>query len=164
MNLAGLFSGQTETPLSTEGRAQAKRAGEYAQTLHIDHIIASPFSRAHETAKIIAKAIGYPVDKIELNSLLIERSFGSLEGTPWRPDFDIDGIADVESHDSLKHRVQLAYTYIQTIDANNILIVSHGATGRMLRHVIDPNIPYRSDDKAIRESNRFENAKIVQLI
>jgi uncharacterized phosphatase len=163
-NEAGVYSGHTDTPLTAEGRAQAKLAGEYATQLHIDHIIASPLSRAHDTARLIAQEIGYPEDKIELNSLIMERNFGSLEGTAWSPDFNVDGIADVETHESLQTRVQLAYKYIQSLPVENVLVVSHGATGRMFRHVVDPSIPYFSDDPVLRLKYRFENAQIVQLV
>lgn len=159
-----MFSGHTDTPLTTEGRKQARRAGEYAKSLHIGHIIASPLSRAHDTARIIAREIGYPEDKIELNSLIMERNFGSLEGQTWSPDLNVDGIADVETHESLKKRVHLAWKYICTLPADNVLVVSHGATGRMFRHVIDPRVPYFSEDPAIRLKYRFENAEIVQLV
>lgn len=163
-NEAGVYSGHTDTPLTEEGREQARLAGEYARSLHIDHIIASPLSRAHDTARIIAKEIGYPSGKIELNSLIMERNFGSLEGKTWTPDFNVDGIADVETHESLKKRVQLAYEYIQSLSAQNILVVSHGATGRMFRHVVDPTTPYFSEDPELRLKYRFENAKIVRLV
>jgi probable phosphoglycerate mutase len=164
MNKTGLFSGQIETPLSAEGKVQAKLAGKHAKNLKIDHIIASPYERAYDTAKIIATEIGYPVKAIELNSLLAERNFGSLEGQPWHPDFNVDGIADVESHDDLKHRVHLAWEYVQSIEADTILVVSHGATGRMFRHVIDPSIPFASPDPEVRARYRFPNAEIVQLL
>ncbi len=162
--MTGVYSGHTDTPLTTEGRAQAKLAGEYAKELHIDRIIASPLSRAHDTARIIAKEIGSSEDKIELNSLIMERNFGSLEGKTWSPDFNVDGIADVETHESLKKRVQLAYDYIQTLPAENILVVSHGATGRMFRHIVDPNVPYWSENPEIRQALKFENGVVVQLV
>lgn len=163
-NEAGVFNGHTDTPLTAAGRAQAKLAGARARALHIDHIIASPLSRAHDTARIIAREIGYPEDKIELNSLILERNFGTLEGKTWTPDLNVDGIADIETHESLKKRVQLAYDYICSLPAKNVLVVSHGATGRMFRHVVDPNVPYFSEDPAIRHKYRFENAEVVQLI
>src|SRR5580765_3395811 len=77
-NKLSIFSGQTESPLADEGREQARQAGQQAKDLHIDHIISSPLSRAHETAQIIAREIGYPEDKIEVSSLLVERHFGVL--------------------------------------------------------------------------------------
>jgi broad specificity phosphatase PhoE len=159
MNEAGLWSGQTETPLSDKGRLQAKQAGERAKSLGIDHIIASPYSRTVDTATIIAEEIGYPTHDIVLNSLFIERGLGVLEGQPWQPDLDMDGFADVETSDTLFERMHLAYKLLKSIEADTILVVSHGATGRALRHIIHPEIPFQGP-----ESNRFPNAKIVQLI
>src|SRR5438094_3764353 len=99
-NVDRVFAGQSDTPLTVEGRNQAKAAGKAARGLGIDHIITSPLGRAHDTALLIALEIGFRVDKIELNSLLMERSYGSAEGTPWETDLDIDGIVDVETIDS----------------------------------------------------------------
>jgi len=160
MNLQGLFSGQVESPLSKEGREQAKLAGEQAGELHIDHIISSPLSRAYDTAKIIAEVIGYPVKDIELNSLLLERAFGSAEGQPWSPDFDMDGVADAETLDSLQNRVTLFWKYVQTLPAENILVSSHGSTGRMLRNVTNPDIPFHGTAL----SHHLPNAEIIQLV
>ena len=156
MNKAGLRAGQVETPLTEEGREQAERAGLKAIGLHIDHIISSPYSRAHDTAKIIAAAIGYPAGKIELNSLLVERNFGALEGVPWEPDLNMDGIADAESTDTLYERTLLVYEYLLTLDADNILVVGHSSSGRMLRHIADPGTPFHG-------SPSFPNAEIVRL-
>lgn len=156
MNVAGKWSGRTETSLTDEGREQAKRAGITAKHLQIDAIVCSTMERAVETAEIVAKEIGYPIKNIHKSSLLIERHFGSLEGTPWQPDLNLDGIADVESIDTLKNRAQLALEWIETIPGDTILIVSHGATGRMIRHVADPSIPFEG-------AGRFMNADIAKL-
>src|SRR5690348_5787824 len=78
-NVNRLWSGTTETPLTDEGRAQAKRAGEHAKSLGIDHIVCSPLGRAKDTAAIIAKEIDFPIKDIEHNSLFIERHFGQME-------------------------------------------------------------------------------------
>ncbi len=51
LNKEGKWAGSTETPLTVEGRTQAKLAGKAAQNLKIDYIICSPLSRAHDTAK-----------------------------------------------------------------------------------------------------------------
>lgn len=166
MNKAGLFSGTTETPLAPEGREQARLAGEYAKTLQLDHIIASPFSRTRDTARLIAVAIGYPEAGIELNSLFIERHLGTLEGTKYKAELDmgIDGIADVETTDNLETRMLLAWTYLQSLPYERILVVGHGASGRMLRHIITPSIPFVFDDLESKSRYKFENATIVQLI
>lgn len=156
LNKAGMRAGQIETPLTEEGRLQAKQAGKSAEFLQVDYIISSPYSRALDTAHIIAETIGYPEEKIELNALFIERHFGILEGQPYNQDHDLDTIEGVEHTDLLFERVQKAYEYLQTIDAENILVVGHSSTGRMLRHVIDPTVPFGPPS--------FPNAEIVQLI
>lgn len=161
MNMVSKLSGAgSDTPLAPEGRAQAKAAGLAAKDLDIDYIISSPLIRAHETAKIIAKEIGFPGENIELNSLLLERHFGSLEGTPWTPDLNFDGISDVETRDSVLERARLTIEHLNTLDANNILVASHGTFGRALRHILQPNTPY----KVTSASDRLPNGQIVQLL
>lgn len=157
MNVAGKWSGRTETSLTQEGRDQAELAGKAAKSLSIDAIVCSTMGRAIETAEIVAKEIGYPLDQIHKSSLLIERDFGSFEGTPWQPDLDLDGFSDVESVDTLKNRAILALEWVESIPGDTILIVSHGATGRMLRHVVDPSVPFKG-------AARFSNAEIHELI
>jgi len=159
MNERGLFSGQTETPLTEKGRAQATAAGKQAKDLHIDYIISSPLSRAHDTARIIARAIGYPEDKIELNDLLLERHFGSAEGAVYSREFDMESVADAESLDALKKRSAEIWDYLQTVPADNILVITHGSAGRMLRAVVLPHIPFHG----ISEAHHLPNAEIVQL-
>jgi broad specificity phosphatase PhoE len=156
LNKAGMRAGQTETPLTEEGRLQAKQAGEAAEFLHVDYIISSPYSRALDTAHIIADVIGYPSDKIELNALFIERHFGVLEGQPYSPDHDLDNTEGAEHSNLLYERVKKAYEYLQSLEADNILVVGHSSTGRMLRHVINPSVPFGPPS--------FPNAEIVQLI
>jgi len=157
MNAAGLWSGSTETDLTDEGRMQAKRAGQRAKALGIDTIVCSTQSRAVETAELVAKEIGYPLDAIHQSSLLIERHLGALEGQPYKPDFNIDGIADIETTDTLFNRARLAIEWIQSLPGETILIVSHGATGRALRHIANPEIPFRG-------AGYFPNAEIVRFV
>jgi len=159
-NVAGVLSGHTDHALTDEGRAQARRAGEQAKELGIDYIVSSPLARAYETAKIIAREIGYPTDGIEVNPLLIKRNFGTLEGTPYTPDYDADGIEGAEREHELRARAEQLYDYLRTIDADNVLLVSHGSTARMIRSVVVPHVPFRSD----APGHHFPNAEIVQLV
>lgn len=157
MNVAGVWSGSSETDLTAEGRIQAQQAGIEAKKLNIDAIVCSTQGRAIETAEIVAKEMGYPLDKIHKSSLLIERHMGELEGQPYRPDINLDGISDIETTDTLFHRARLAYEWLESLPYDTILVVSHGATGRALRHIIHPNIPFIG-------AGNFPNAKIVQLL
>lgn len=56
--------------LSDRGKAQAERVGEFLSGLHITRIVASPFERAQETAKIIQKHVHA---RITYSKLLRER-------------------------------------------------------------------------------------------
>lgn len=160
MNVQNLRAGTSDTPLTEKGREQARAAGQEAKSLHIDYIISSPQSRAHHTAEEIAREIGYPLDKIELSDLLVERDFGSLEAQPYHPDQNIEEVPDAEMYETLRHRLELAWKHIQTIPADNILVVVHGSSGRMLRTVVSPHIPFDSDEP----EHHLPNAHIVQLV
>ncbi len=160
MNVQGLLAGSTETPLTARGRRQARRTGEEAKTLQIDHIISSPQSRAHQTAVEIAEIIGYPVEKIELNELLVERDFGKLEGVAYHPSLSAETTPGAETRKELRQRLEQAWQYLQTIPADNILVVTHGSTGRMLRTVVHPHIPFHGTSP----DHHFPNAEIVQLL
>lgn len=157
LNFEGKWAGSTETPLTETGKKQARAAGKEAKELGIDYILCSPLSRAHDTAKIIAKEIGYKEHDIDVNSLVVERHFGSLEGQLWQPDLNMDGMSDIETFDSLLERAHLTLNHLKTVEADVVLVVSHGSFGRALRHLLDPSIPFRGSPK-------FHNAKIVKLL
>lgn len=157
MNKKGKFSGRTETPLDPDGIAQAEVAGREAKALHIDLIVSSPMERCRETAAIIAQQIGYPVADILFEDLFMERAFGVLEGTEYRTDVDLEQHEGVESAEAIVARARKGVEYLQNLKHDNILVVSHGAIGRAVRHVLHPETPYHG-------SERFENAKVVQLL
>jgi uncharacterized phosphatase len=156
LNVARKWAGQIETPLTETGKAQAAAAGEIAKSLGITYIISSPLSRAHDTAKIIAKKIGIAEQAIELNSLITERNMGSLEGRLWDVDLDLDGFADVETVDSVDERARLTLRHLHTIDTDTILIVSHGGFGHAMWKLC------RGTD--VDPHGHFGNAEIIELI
>lgn len=157
LNAEGRVAGHTDTPLTLKGKQQATKAGQSAKNLEIEHIISSPLSRAYDTAKIIAEEIGYPTDKIEINPLFIERNFGAMEQQPYTPDIDYDGIADAERIDVFLGRAEQAIKYLHSLPYNKILVVSHGATGRALRHHLVEDQPFHYPQK-------FGNAELVEWI
>jgi uncharacterized phosphatase len=160
-NIDGVWSGTSETPLSPEGKRQAKKAGKRAKTLNIDYIVSSPLSRALDTAGIVAAEIGYPVKDIHINELFIERHWGELEGQTWKPDLDLDGIADIETKDTILERARLAIEFLKTIDAENILVVSHGSFGRALRQHLTGQVYHnqRPPKEAL-----LPNARVIRWI
>lgn len=77
-NLETRLQGQSDISLNDTGRAQAVNCGEALKGAGIELIVTSPLSRAVETAEIIRGYVGnIPVI---CDDLLLERSFGKLEG------------------------------------------------------------------------------------
>lgn len=156
MNETGFFSGRTETNLSQTGIDQAIKAGKKMKDFKIDLIISSPMKRTVHTAELIAKQIKYPVSKILINDLFIERDFGPLEGSYYIP--NLKEHPGVETSEQIQERANEAYSYLKSLTKyDNILIVSHGSFGRALRHSVNNKIPFYM-------SEGFRNGHIVQLI
>ena len=76
-NKTGRFQGQSDVPLSAEGRAQAEVLGRNLAVDHVDAVYASDLVRAMETAAPIAKRFGLDVIP---DPLLRELHFGKWEG------------------------------------------------------------------------------------
>ena len=75
------LQGRTDIPLSPEGIAQMKQAGELLKALpfSIDKVVSSPLTRARQTAEILSEALGLPANNITIEPLFIERNFGAGE-------------------------------------------------------------------------------------
>lgn len=126
-NRAGRFQGSQDIPLNDEGRAQARRlARQWDQGG--DLVVASPLSRARETAEILASSLGFSV--LTFDPRLIERSYGMGEGLTvaerqerW-PDGQVPGIETVEA---LRARAQ-AFLEAVTLEhpGRRVVAVSHG--------------------------------------
>lgn len=156
-NQLGVFSGRINSPLSDEGRQDVLAKAQPITQLGIDTIVSSPLSRALESAKIIAGVIGYPIERIIINDLFSERDFGVLENTNYIPLAVRDEVPDIETVEDLIKRAEKGFKYLELLNANIILLVSHGSLGRALRFVISQEFPY---DHPIK----FNNAEIVRLI
>lgn len=160
MNTQSLFAGLTDTPLTDEGRQQARHAGQQAKGLHIDLILSSPLVRAHETAQLFAQSAGLDEELIETESLLLERDFGTLENTPWISSTRIALLNDnlpegVESWDSLLKRSRELLDKLDRRPEANVLLVAHGSIGRALRSLVDPEIDIHA---------RIPNSELVRWI
>lgn len=166
-NKARRWAGSTDTPLTQKGHTQAKQAARQTRSsgVSFDVIISSPLKRARQTAEYFAEAHGYPADRIELNSRLIERDFGKLEGNKdlvasakyLLDESAIDDYEDVESLTDLQKRANEMLAYLYSLPHETILVVGHGAFGRALRRAIK-NEPLSKRGKA------YDNAEIVRLI
>lgn len=140
------LQGSSDIPLNATGIRQAELAAEYLFGTQWDLVLASPLSRAHDTAKIVADKLNLEVVII---SELIERSFGIAEGmshTQWRELYESHSeIPGLESLEDLKIRsVDLLNQLATVYDGKKILAVSHGALIRKLMKIISNDI-YPSD-------------------
>jgi uncharacterized phosphatase len=149
-NAHKIVSGSTETPLTELGKEQALAAGEHAKALAIDLIVCSPMGRAKQTAKIVAKEIGYPEDDIKVMPELAERELGELEGRSYAKNERLNGnfpavdyILGVEPLPQFYSRVQHALREIlQDKKHRSVLVVSHQGVGRMLRTIAHGKKPH----------------------
>lgn len=156
MNAAGLLAGsQSETPLDDTGKAQARAAASIARTHKIDAILCSTQGRARETALIIAAEIGIEPTAIIYSDLLIERDFGSLEGTQWSPHLSLADAVGVEPETALIARIKQCIETHRNL-GTRVLIVTHGSTARALQCVFNPELSYA-------KTTKLDNAQIVTL-
>jgi broad specificity phosphatase PhoE len=143
MNVQGLFAGRTDTPLTEKGRNQALAAGAAVKGIEIDLIIASPLVRASETARLFTTGADLPLELIEYSDLLLERNFGSLEGTEYSRaksaslSDDTNLPPGVEPWSDLLKRARQLLDYLESCEEKNVLLVGHGSIGRALRYEID---------------------------
>src|SRR5512147_1502328 len=79
-NVENRLQGLSDFPLSETGRAQARALGERwkAEGVTFDAVVASPLSRARETAEILAAALQIP--EFDLDPLWVERDMGERSG------------------------------------------------------------------------------------
>jgi broad specificity phosphatase PhoE len=76
-NQDGIFRGQKDIPLNTEGFRQAELAGTYLQNRNIRTIYTSPLKRSLQTASTIAQHTGSSVIVVDT---LTDIDFGEWEG------------------------------------------------------------------------------------
>ncbi len=142
-NAQGLSQGNVDIPLNANGLAQAARAADMLRGRGIMTIVASPLSRAHDTARIAATPLGL---EVELDEGLREVSFGSHEGQPMSDWFN-DWVAghftppDAEPFMDLRTRAVAAVNRALAKPAP-VLVVAHGALFRALRAEmgLEPNV------------------------
>lgn len=163
-NVARIMAGsEYETPLTDIGKKQAKKAGKTLKDKNIQLIVASPMGRTLETAELICEQIGYDKSKIIKNELLVERGLGHYDGLPYekyQSDVEEDKVImeGLESFEDLYLRVKKAFKWLEQRKEDCILVVSHGATGRMFR-VVDRELSH--DD--FHEIERFDNCEIDEF-
>jgi uncharacterized phosphatase len=153
------LQGSTDIPLNEAGRNQARLAASVLNREDWDVIIASPLSRAKDTADIVALELGMNVVVVPE---LIERSFGVAEGldhASWRKLYEShQHIEGLESLEDLRTRtVQLLDLIANEYSGQRVLAVSHGAFIRKVLTIV-------TNSELPREGERLSNASLNKFM
>lgn len=140
-NRARRIQGSTDIPLNDTGREQAAATGALLRGRQWSRIVASPLSRAAETAAIIADAIGMPGP--ELDAAFVERNYGEAEGfTGAELDARFPDGAEVpgrESREAVAERVVAALHRLAAEHPGEaIIVVAHGGVIRSVLETVAP--------------------------
>lgn len=133
-NALNLSQGNVDVPLNPVGVAQAEAAAVLLRNRGIRSIVASPLSRAQDTARAAADTLGLG---IETEDGLREVSFGVQEGQPMADWFDdwVDGRVTPEGGESFAQLGARAVAAVNRALEREapVLVVAHGALFRALR-------------------------------
>jgi broad specificity phosphatase PhoE len=157
------LAGWTDSPLTKKGIRQAEDLGQdlSGKQMKFDHIISSPSRRAYDTAATIAKATGFPLDKIVVKKTVMERCGGQLEGRSRevaRSYSEADAVMlGAESVDTFAARVRKFINETESLQGD-IILVSHSGFGKMLDVLLQGKQPVK-----LFEHNGFKNAKLYNL-
>ena len=160
-NFQKRIQGSTDNPLNDTGREQARETGlALAERMRLAResgavsgdealfsgIVASPLSRARETAEIIAGIVGLGAP--ELVDALVERSYGEAEGldaAALAARFP-DPLAPVPGRERRRHVVARVLPALEALaeehPGESLIVVAHGGViGSLIRYVTEKKLP-----------------------
>jgi uncharacterized phosphatase len=128
----------SDSPLTKEGEAQARKVGRELKKSGVTAVVSSPLLRARHTAEIIANEL--KIAEVQVIDDLRERGFGQLQNqtkdhpTEWY--FTVDGESDVEPKGVLIARCEAALARIRKlVETEKVVVVGHAVTGFYLQQV-----------------------------
>lgn len=150
-----------ETELSPTGLRGAKAVAERFGHLEVDVLVASPFTRAQQTAGYISGVVGKPVTTVEsfhealrpheLRGVSHHSEPGQAHiaeyeseywTETWRP-------AGAENYKDVLSRVAKSVDFLEKANETNIVVVSHGAFIKMITSFLilkkKTDLPYIQD-------------------
>ena len=136
---------EVENHLTAQGVEQVKTTAQQLKRMGIDTIVASPLTRAQETARLMADELGLSHSAIMTDTRLAETHFGEKNGAPieeWRALFatlsDKFNSAAVggESYNQVQARVgDFLFEIERRYTNKKVLIVTHGAPAWLMEKV-----------------------------
>jgi 2,3-bisphosphoglycerate-dependent phosphoglycerate mutase len=148
-NLENKFTGWVDVPLTPQGEAEAKRAGDHLKGLRFDIAFTSELQRAQKTLAIVLEGIGQTSLPIIKDQALNERHYGELQGLDkaetakkfgddqvkiWRRSYDIAP----PKGESLKDTAARTLPYFEgkiepyLKEGKNVLVAAHGNSLRSI--------------------------------
>jgi 2,3-bisphosphoglycerate-dependent phosphoglycerate mutase len=160
------FTGWTDVPLTDQGRAEARAAGDLLKAYRFDRAFTSALGRAQETLRIILGVIGQPDLPVEYDSALNERHYGDLQGLnktetaekigreivhQWRRSYDVpppggESLKDTQVRVMPYYRARIEPL---VVSGQSILVVAHANSLRALVMVLDGVTPEEVPDLKI---------------
>lgn len=133
-NVRNIYVGQSESPLTDNGRRQARTAAEKLAEFHIDRIVSSTLSRALDTAAIVAEVLGVSV---VADSRLMEFDPGMLTGQPIDPKITWDKFTAALNHEDPTKFMERVVDCVKqySSEPGNTLFVAHSGVSRLLNTI-----------------------------
>lgn len=162
-NAARRIQGRTDIPLNDAGRAQARRAAELLARRRWDAVYASPLSRAHETARIIADHLG--LGEVTDVDAFVERDYGEAEGMSFEQLEELypEGVhaPGQETRDEVAARVVPALLELaERRPGERLIVVSHGGAIRSVLQTAEPGTRHPRITNASVHSFRVEEGEL----
>lgn len=131
---------EADATLTENGFEQALKLSEFFSDVPIDRIISSPYLRAIESIRPLAKRLD---KEIEMDQRLTERILSSNEFSDWYEklratfqDFELMYEGGESSNEAMQRIVNVAKEMIRS-DADNTVIVTHGNLMSLLLNYYD---------------------------
>jgi len=148
-NLQNLFTGETDVPLTPQGREEARAAGEKLKDTPFNHGFTSILQRAIETMSVLLAAAHQPQLPVTRDRALNERNYGDLQGLNkadiakqygeeqvaiWRRSYTVRPPGGESLEDTYKRVIPYYEGHIHPLlqKGENILVVAHGNSLRAL--------------------------------
>ena len=153
-NLENRFTGWVDVPLSANGEAEARAAGEKLKGRRIDKLFTSSLVRAIDTARLALESAGIGPVPTESDAALNERMYGDLQGLnkaeaatrfgadqvkQWRRSYDVQPPGGESLADTAVRVLPYYEAHIlpDLRAGKNVLVAAHGNSLRALVMALD---------------------------
>ncbi|TCI34628.1 MULTISPECIES: histidine phosphatase family protein [Exiguobacterium] len=149
-NFQEIIQGREDIPLNALGHRQAEESAAFLSQENWDVIVASPLTRAIDTAHYIAEACGIGPGEIIQDERFIEREFGHASGKPVPGIYeavqadDQERVPGLESEDEMRARVLEGMEHLVEVHkGKRIIVVCHSHAIKAALSAVDDTYTFR---------------------